>query len=61
MKVRISYYAPALLVVLFLAGGAEWVFGQQPASSGPTSVDMTVAKPEKLWDFLRSGWRGCTR
>jgi CubicO group peptidase (beta-lactamase class C family) len=48
MKVRTSYWAVALLSVLFLAGGALPVAGQQGTSSESAAVDMTVAKPESV-------------
>jgi len=48
MKTRTSYYAVALGFVLFLAGGAARVVGQQSAVSGPANVDMTLAKPETV-------------
>lgn len=48
MKVRTFHYAVALPFVLFFAGGAGQVVGQQPASSGPANVDMTLTKPESV-------------
>jgi CubicO group peptidase (beta-lactamase class C family) len=48
MKARTSYHAVALLSVLFLGGGALPVVGQQAASNGPATVDMTLAKPEAV-------------
>jgi CubicO group peptidase (beta-lactamase class C family) len=46
MKARTLYYAVALLGVLFLASRGAKVMGQQPATNGPATVDMTLAKPE---------------
>jgi CubicO group peptidase (beta-lactamase class C family) len=48
MKALTSYYAAALLGILFFACGAGRVAGQQGASNAPASVDMTLAKPEAL-------------
>src|SRR5580693_924231 len=48
MTARTSYFAPALLGVVFLACGAARVAAQQGAGNGPASVDMTVVKPESL-------------
>ena len=48
MKVRTLHFAVALPFVLIFAGGAAQVVGQQPASSGPANVDMTLAKPESV-------------
>jgi len=48
MTARTSYFAPALLAGLFLACGAAQVVGQQPASNGPATIDMTVVKPESV-------------
>ena len=48
MKVRTFHYAVALPFLLFFAGGAGQVVGQQPASSGPANVDMTLTKPESV-------------
>jgi CubicO group peptidase (beta-lactamase class C family) len=48
MMVRASYYAVAVACVLFFASGAAPVLGQQPASNGPATIDMTLAKPETV-------------
>src|SRR5580704_10003330 len=48
MKARNFYSAAALMSVLYLTGGAAWIAGQQSASSGPTTLDMTLVKPETV-------------
>jgi CubicO group peptidase (beta-lactamase class C family) len=48
MKARTSHHAVVLLGALFLAGSALPVVGQQAASNGPATIDMTVAKPEAV-------------
>jgi hypothetical protein len=48
MTARSLHFAVALVGVLFFAGSAAQVFGQQAANGGPATLDMTLAKPESV-------------